>query len=171
MSKNKIINVNIIIDTSRIMSDYEDPSTDQENPTLIGSNYQFMVASGHAGLSGQGTGNLNIGAKQGDVVRFYATSEYNNFDNPVVLYELDNFGKDRIFKNPDFTLENFPDADVVVPDEFNPLEVESSTQNFWFAQNTVQKKGKQDYGLRFALYDSDLKLFGFFGWKPVVVAF
>jgi hypothetical protein len=171
MPKNKVINVNIIIDSSSLINDYSNPSKDQDNPTEIGHNYQFMVSSDNKGLSGQGTGNLNFGAKQGDVVRFYATSEYNNFDNPIILYKLFNFGGSNVFQDPNFELENFPDADIIVPATFNPLTTEQSTQNFWFAQNTVNAKGKQNYGLQFALYNSDLTLYGFFSWKPSIVAF
>ncbi|MCP2029301.1 hypothetical protein L1276_004485 [Flavobacterium sp. HSC-32F16] len=171
MSKNKVINVNIIIDTCRVMDDYKNPSKDQNNPTGIGNSYQFMVASDNTGLSGQGTGNLRIKAKQGDVVRFYATSEYNNFDNPVIVYQLFNLKDNDLFQNPNFQLEDFPDADIIVPEVFNPLNAVQSTQNFWFAQNTVNAKGEQNYGLQFALYDSSLSLFGYFSWKPTVMAF
>lgn len=171
MQKNKIVNVNIIIESNRLINDYKDPSKDQNQPTDIGNGYQFMVSSDGSSLSGQGTGNLNIGAKQGDVVRFYATSEYNNYDNPVILYNLFNFGESTVFQKPNFELENFPDADIIIPAMFNPLTTAESTQNFWFAQNTINAKGKQNYGLQFALYNSDLTLYGCFSWKPSIVAF
>lgn len=170
MPKSKIINVNIIIDSSRLINDFKSPSKDQNNPTGIGHNYQFMVVSDGASITGQGTGDLSFVAKQGDIVRFYATSEYNNFDNPVILYNLFKFGGDDVFQNPNFTLENFPGADIVVPTKFNPLYTKKATQNFWFAQNTVNAKGVENYGLRFALYDSDLNIYGYFSWDPQITA-
>lgn len=170
MSKNKIINVNIIIDSSRLMKDFPNPSKDQNNPTGIGHNYQFMVVSDTASISGQGTGDLSIAATQGDVVRFYATSEYNNYDNPVILYKLFKFGGDNVFQNPNFELQNFPGVGIVVPTQFNPLTTGQSTQNFWFAQNTVNAKGTENYGLQFGLYNSDLSLYGYFSWDPAITA-
>jgi hypothetical protein len=170
MPKNKIINVNIIIDSSRLMNDFKSPSKDQNNPTGIGHNYQFMVVSDGASLSGQGTGDLSFVAKQGDVVRFYATSEYNNFDNPVILYKLFKFGGADVFQNPNFELQNFPGSDIIVPTKFNPLVAGKSTQNFWFAQNTVNAKGTENYGLQFALYDSDLNIYGYFSWDPAITS-
>jgi hypothetical protein len=171
MAKNKIININIIIDTSRLMTSFPGGgSKDQNNPTGIDHTYQYMVVSDGAAISGQGTGDLSFQATQGDVVRFYATSEYNNYDNPVVLYQLFKFGGQDVFINPNFTLEQFPGVDTVVPQSFNPLVTKIAQQDFWFAQNTVNQKGTENYGLRFALYNSDNALFGYFSWDPVITA-
>lgn len=170
MPKNKIINVNIVIDTTRLMTNYPNPSKDQNNPTGIDHTYQYMVVSDNASISGQGTGDLSIQATQGDIVRFYATSEYNNYDQPVILYKLFKFGGTDVFMNPNFELQNFPGSDTIVPTGFNPLVTQKSTANFWFAQNTVNQKGTENYGLCFGLYDSNMNLFGFFSWDPAITA-
>ncbi|MEA5258731.1 inclusion body family protein [Arcicella aquatica] len=175
MAKNKIINVNIIIDTTRLMRDFKSPSKDQNNPTGIGHNYQYMVVSEGTNINGQGTGDLSFTAVQGDVVRFYAVSEYNNYDNPVILYNLFKFGGVDVFNNPNFELQQFSNVSTVAPKTFNPLTLQSGvTQNFWFAQNTVNQKGTENYGLRFALYNYDdsnnLILYGYFAWDPTIIA-
>ncbi len=172
MSKNKIINVNIIIDTTRLMKTFTSPSTDQNNPTGIDHTYQYMVVADGTNINGQGTGDLSFTAIQGDVVRFYAVSEYNNYDSPVILYNLFKYGGDDVFTNPNFELQQFPDVVTVGPASFNPLVLQNPnpTQNFWFAQNTVNKKGTENYGLRFAVYNSDLSIFGYFSWDPAITA-
>jgi nematocidal protein AidA len=170
MSKNKIVNINITVDTSGLIRDVPNPSKNQDSPTAIKHSYQYMVVSDNTGMSGQGTGDLSLVVNQGDVVRFYMTSEYNNFDNPVVIYKLFKISGDDVFKSSSFTLELLPNANTVTPASFNPLNVEKTTQNFWFAQNTVNNKGKENYGLLFALFDSDMKLIGYYSWDPTITA-
>lgn len=171
MPNNKVINVNIIIDTSKLMSDCTNPSKDPNNPTGIGHQYQFMVVSdGASAVQGQGTGDLSFDATQGDVVRFTAISEFNNFNNPVVLYNLFKYGGSDVFAQPHFTLQPFSDVSTVAPSNFNPLRVNTVTQNFWFAQNTVNNKGTENFGLYFAVYNPDLSLFGYFSWDPAITA-
>lgn len=172
MAKNKIINVNIIINTARLMKDFPTPSKDQNKPTGIAHDYQYMVVSDNAQISGQGTGDLSFTAVQGDVVRFYAVSEYNNYDFPVILYKLFKISGDNVFNKTDFELQSFSKVDTVAPASFNPLVLKSPnpTQDFWFAQNTVNNKGTEYYGLQFAVYNSDLSLYGYFSWDPKIVA-
>lgn len=171
MSKNKIININIIIDTTKLMNDQTNPSKDANNPTLIGHQYQFMVVSdGASDISGQGSGDLRFSATQGDVVRFTAVSEFNNYDQPVILYDLFKFGGSDVFLNPHFTLQQFGDVDTIAPKSFNPLTTKTVQQDFWFAQNTVNSKGTENFGLKFALYNSDLSLYGYFSWDPAITA-
>lgn len=172
MSKNKIINISIIIDTTKLMDDLTSPpSKDQNNPTPIGHQYQYMVVSdGANNISGQGTGDLSFYATQGDIVRFTAVSEFNNFDQPVILYDLFKFGGSDVFVNSHFTLQQFNAVGTVIPVTFNPLIIKTVEQNFWFAQNTVNNKGTENFGLRFALYNSDLSIFGYFSWDPTITA-
>lgn len=173
MPKNKIVNVNIIINATRLINDFtgKTVSKDSTRPTPIDHTYQYMVVSEGSSISGQGTGDLSFGAKQGDVVRFYATSEFNNFDVPVILYDLFKISGDDVFSNPDFTLEPFPGTETVAPKSFNPLVLKNPNpnQDFWFAQNTVNSKGTEAYGLKFAVYNSDLTLFGYFQWDPTII--
>ncbi|WP_299675567.1 AidA/PixA family protein [uncultured Tenacibaculum sp.] len=151
---NKVININIIIDTTQIMSDFNgnEVSKDALNPTPIGHQYQFMVISdGGSNVQVEGTGDLSFSATQGDVVRFYATSEFNNFDQPVILYDMFKYGGDDVFNNPNFNLQSFGLHTTLAPKTFNPLTIKMIDQDFWFAQNTVNNKGTENYGLKFCL--------------------
>ena len=168
---NKVININIIIDTTQIMSDFngKEVSKDALNPTPIGHQYQFMVISdGGSNVQGEGTGDLSFSATQGDVVRFYATSEFNNFDQPVILYDMFKYGGDNVFNNPSFNLQSFGAHSTLAPITFNPLLIKTIDQDFWFAQNTVNNKGTENYGLKFAVYNTDLSIFGYFQWDPTI---
>lgn len=169
MPKNSFINVNITIDTSRLKQNFKNPSTNENSPIAIDHSYQYMVVSQATNITGQGTGDLSFQAQQGDVVRFYATSEYNNYDSPVILCGLFKYGGDDVFKDPNFRLETFPGVETIVPIGFNPLKTQKGSQDFWFAENTVNKKGTEKYGLKFAVYNSDNTLYGFFQWDPTIV--
>lgn len=174
-SSTAIINVNITIATDLIIKSVPSPSTNPNNPTQLNSNFMYMVASGSAmNIVGQGGQNLDFTAMQGDVIRFYGTSEYNNYDNPIIIYEFKKISGDNIFDSP-FELENFDARMTEVPVTFNPLTVRATTQDFWFAQNTVNHKGTENYTLRFALYTiprgaTAPQLYGYFQWDPTIRA-
>jgi hypothetical protein len=172
---NAIINVMTIIATDRIIAAYPHPSMDSTKPTGLPHDYMYMVASGSAmNITGSGTGNLAFTAQQGDVVRFYATSEYDNYQQSVVLYSMFKYSGDTIFNN-NFDLETFSNVPTPVPTSFNPLKVSMVNQNYWFAQNTINNKGTEGVGYQFAIYttprgSSTPVLYGYFQWDPTITA-
>lgn len=174
-SSNAIINVMTIIATDQIIKDYTNPSKDSSKPTGLPHNYMYMVASGDAmNITGSGTGNLAFTAQQGDVVRFYATSEYNNYESSVVMYSMFKYSGDTVFNN-NFDLETFSNVITPVPTKFNPLTIQMTPENYWFAQNTVNNKGTEGVGFQFAIYttprgSSTPVLYGYFQWDPSITA-
>ncbi|HRB70979.1 inclusion body family protein [Flavobacterium sp. WV_118_3] len=169
-----ITNIQVIIDTDKIINDYpKGGSTDSTKPTGIGHQYQYMVASNLTGSAGSGTADLVINAVSGDVVRFNAVSEYDNFNNAVIIYNIQKFGGTDVF-GP-FTSKVFTAAGVQPSAGASPLPIQQvSGMSYWFYQADVIKPGTENYNVSFALYTMDrasgnMKLFGYFVWDPTII--
>jgi hypothetical protein len=166
----EIINIQVVIDTDAITTDYPNPSQDPNNPTGLPHSYMYMVATRGNTITGSGTPDLNIKADVGDVIRWYAVSEYGNFDSAVVIYKLAWYAQDTVFNNVTFSVYN---RTGILPTDDTAIPVGFSSQNFWFNQANVVGKGTEQYNVQFALYvrqrgvDNPV-LFGYYYWDPTV---
>jgi len=174
-ASSEIININMIIDIDSLLRDFPDGgSADINAPTPINHNYSYMVASGAAlNPTGIGTGDLAFGAAVGDVVRFTAVSEYNQFRQSVVLYDMFYIDGDHVFQQESFELRNGNEVLTPFPISFEEYNVSFIPTDFYWAQNTISSPGIENYGLRFALYvlerGQERPTFkGFFQWDPRV---
>ncbi|MEZ2336258.1 inclusion body family protein [Mucilaginibacter sp. RCC_168] len=169
-SSQEIINIQIVIDTDAITTDYPNPSKDPANPTGLPHNYMYMVATRSDVITGSGTANLTIKANVGDIIRWHAVSENSNFDSAVVIYNLSQFGGTTVFNNLTFSVYT---RQGILPIDCATLPVDFSTQNFWFNQANVINTGTEYYTVQFALYVrqtdfADPVLFGYYYWNPTV---
>ncbi len=170
----EIINVNMIIATDQLIEKYPNPSKDPNSPTGIGHNFAYMVASGAAlNPTGSGTGDLAFGAAIGDVVRFTAVSEYNQFRQSVVMYDMFYISGDHIFQNDDFDLKTATGVKTPFPTSFSDFNVKFVDQDFYWGENNISSAGTENYGLRFALYQlergkQDPTLLGYYQWDPQI---
>ena len=167
----KTINILITMDTDRVRKDYPNPSKDSNNPTGIGHNYGYMVASGTTVNSGQGTGDLDFNALVGDVVRAFAVSGSDNFEDAVLLYGMPPFTGDQVLSP--FAYQNFEKSTVVAQGPATPLPARIVDEEFWFFQANVVKKGTQGYKVQFGLYVRDATtgqpvLYGYYYWDPTI---
>lgn len=168
----KIINILITIDTDAVKKAYSNPSKDQNNPTAIGHNYGFMVATGTSLNGGQGTGDLSIKALVGDTVRAFATSGSDNFEDSVLLYGMPMYGgTNQVFG--DFKYQSFTKSAVVPNSKTAPLPAKSTEEVFWFFEADVVSKGTENYKVQFGLYTRDPDtgapvLFGYYYWDPQI---
>jgi hypothetical protein len=170
----QITNIQIIIDTDKIQNDYPNGgSKDSTKPTGIGHQYQYMVSSNLTGSAGSGTADLTINALVGDVVRFNAVSEYDNFNSAVIMYNVQKFGGSNVFG--DFTSKVFTAPGVQPSVGASPLPIQVvNTMTYWFYQADVITSGTEQYNISFALYTLDraagtMKLFGYFVWDPTII--
>ncbi|MBF7092097.1 inclusion body family protein [Flavobacterium sp. ALJ2] len=170
----QITNIQIIIDTDKIQNDFPGGgSKDSTKPTGIGHQYQYMVASNLTGSAGSGTADLVINALSGDVVRFNAVSEYDNFNNAVIIYNIQKFGGANVFS--DFTSRVFSAPGVQPSAGASPLPIQTvNTMTYWFYQADVITSGTENYNISFALYTLDrpsgtMKLYGYFVWDPTII--
>lgn len=170
----EIINVNMIINTDQLIKDYPNPSKDANQPTPIGHEYSFMVANGAAlNPTGTGGGDLSFGAAIGDVVRFTAVSEYNQFRQSVVMYDMFYINGDHVFANENFRLTNAEGVKTPFPTDFSDFSVSYEGEDFYWGENNIVRVGTENYGLRFAVYQlergyQDPTLLGFYQWDPQV---
>ncbi|MFA6978019.1 MAG: inclusion body family protein [Ignavibacteriaceae bacterium] len=166
---NVITNIQIVIDTDKVIKDIPNPSKDQNHPSGLSHDYQYMVVSGNQKINGQGTADLNFLAFPGDVVRMSMTSEYSNLDNPVLIYKIAKFGGDDVFS--DFNAESIT-TKTVEPGSSNVLPPAIVERKFWYYQANVENKGTENYQVWFAMYQrvrgGDPVLFGYFYWDPTI---
>jgi hypothetical protein len=169
-SSQEIINIQVVIDTDAITTNYPDPSKDPAHPTALPHNYMYMVATRSDVITGSGTANLSIKANIGDIIRWHAVSEHSNFDSAVVIYNLTQSGGTTVFNNLAFSVYT---RQGILPVDQVTLPVGFSAQSFWFNQANVINTGTEHYNVQFALYVrqedfSDPVLFGYYYWDPTV---
>jgi hypothetical protein len=173
-SSNEIINIQIVIDTDKIIKDHTAPSQNPKAPTGLTHEYQFMVASTLASIGGQGKGELVFNAEVGDVVRFNAISEYNNMDNAVLVYSIDPFigEKNNVFN--EFSSKVYTKSVIQAVAGQSPIPPTFADVKFWFYETTVKQTGTENFQVSFGLYrrvrgQADPVLYGYFQWDPTIV--
>lgn len=164
----KTINIQVTIDAVAVVNAYPNPSKDQNNPTGIGHQYSYMVATSNT-ISGSGTGDLNFSANVGDVVRFFGTSASDNFEDSVLIYNITRYQGDDVFS--EFHSETFTKKGVS-PTGAEVLPATIANQKFWFFEADVISSGTEGYRVVFALYTRDNNgyptLYGYFQWDPTI---
>jgi hypothetical protein len=167
---NVITNIQITIDTDRLIQDIPNPSKNIKSPTGISHIYQYMVVSGNEAISGQGGADLNFNAEVGDAVRIHATSEYDNYDNPVLIYDIKRFQGDQVFST--FNSEILTKT-TVEPSTPKVLPPTYAKEKFWFYQANVKNTGAEGFMIYFAMYvkergNPNPQLFGYYYWDPTI---
>ncbi|KAI5702302.1 hypothetical protein M8J76_009794 [Diaphorina citri] len=86
----RIIEVLTVIDTDQLQEAYEKlpRSKNPDLPTHIGREYAFMITTKSNVNSGQATADLNIKAIVGDTIKWSGTSESNNIDHSIIIYDV-----------------------------------------------------------------------------------
>lgn len=150
-SINEIINVEIIIDTDRLINDFEAPSTDDESPITIDHKYMYVVVSTPSETVGNEKNiNLKFSAEVGDIIRLNAISEYNNMDNSVLLCEVKKVKGANVFGK--FRSKVFNKIGIEAAIGESPLPPVFVKRFFWFYESSVKKIGKETFSLKFALF-------------------
>jgi nematocidal protein AidA len=170
------INVLVVVDTEYIKQAYPNPSKDQNTPTGIAHDHQFMLCTGSRGIiSGQGTGDLEFRANVGDNVAFTGVSIYNNSYDAVIVYDVKHFSGDQVFNqfNADMVVRNGavqPNADSPSRNGLPPIRKQT---NFSVFDSKVRSSGREGFGIAFGLYKladngQDQELYGYFWWDPYI---
>lgn len=172
-SINEIINVQIIIDTDKLINDFETPSADNESPIAVDHNYMYVVVSTPSATKGyENDDNLKLNAEVGDVIRFNTISEYNNMDNSVLLCEVKKVKGANVFGR--FKSKFFNKISIEAAIGESPLPPVFVKRAFWFYESSVKKIGKEIFSLKFALYvrrrgQQDPILWGYYICNQVIV--
>ncbi|BDS13388.1 inclusion body family protein [Aureispira anguillae] len=164
----KTINIQVTIDAVGVVNSYPNPSKDQHNPTGIGHNFGYMVATSNT-ISGSGTGDLNFSANVGDTVRFFGVSASDNFEDSILIYNITKYQGTNVFS--EFHSQTFTKKGVS-PSGPEVLPAKIANQAFWFFEADVINAGTEGYRVVFALYTRDTNgyptLYGYFQWDPTI---
>lgn len=162
----EFINILVVINTEPLLQAYTNGSTDLDHPKAITHEYAFMVAPPENVLSGQGTADLHITPSIGDMVRFYSTSETNNFETQVFVYRLVSDSEDIMGKPVVTPITNAPCIKILHGDIKNAVQHECT--NFYTSSN-IKGKGTLNYRIYFALFVANtdthkMDLNGYYEW-------
>jgi hypothetical protein len=172
-SRNENINVQIIIDTDKIINDYGTSSEDESSPIAIDHNYMYVVVSTPNATRGyQNHDNLKLKAEVGDVIRLNAISEYNNMDSSVLLCEIKKVKGTNVFGKFKSKVYNKTSIQAAVGE--SPLPAVFEKKTFWFYESHIKRTGKETFSLKFALYrrkrgQKDPVLWGYYICSQVIV--
>lgn len=144
------------------------PSQDPDHPTHLGPEHLCMVACGKEFTASHHIrGILHLAAPPIDAFRFHMTSEYHNFQNPVIQYKLEVIGHAHI--KPHI----YPDAPVPQPKSFSPLTIETGEQYISFFEADLHDQQHVQIRQSFAVYLNQRgmdapQLWGYFVWEPTI---
>jgi hypothetical protein len=168
---NIVISTSITVDTNKVLQLYPNPSQDEKKPTTLHltDGCAFMVASGATDVTGQGTWQLSFKANVGDILRAFAASCSNNFDDAVLLYGFTIISGQSV--TSPFQYKEFTKSDVV-GGLATPLPARIiDGAKFLFFQGDVNIAGKATYNVNFALYTrvkGKPTLKGYYSWDPTI---
>ncbi|KAI5708927.1 hypothetical protein M8J76_006456 [Diaphorina citri] len=141
----RIIEVLTVIDTDQLKEVYEKlpRSKNPDLPTHIGREYAFMITTKSNVNSGQATADLNIKAIVGDTIKWSGTSESNNIDHSIIIYDVKH---------------SSPLVGQIARDLYT---------------SNIRAKGTVSYLVRFAMFEysrasGKYELFGYFTWDPTI---
>jgi hypothetical protein len=190
-SSNQITNILCCINTDKIIGYYETsgktPSQTITNPTdlyyvdrtrdsSLGGKTIAMFVSNIQDVSGQGTANLSFKANVGDTVRFTGLSEYNNFDNPVLVYKVAHYSGQKVLGRfvADTYQKTVPVLNTTEEANNNLLPEVTEKTSFSFLQASIKEIGTENYNIHFAIYKVNTgsgkpELFGYFKYDPSII--
>lgn len=172
-SIDKIVNVQIIIDTDKLINDYGTPCEDDNAPIAIDHNYIYVVVSTPNATRGyENDDNLKLKAEVGDVIRLNATSEYNNMDSSVLLFEIKKIKGTNVFEKFKSKVYNKIGIQAAIGE--SPLPAVFLKKTFCFYESHIKRVGKEIFSLKFALYrrirgQKEPVLFGYFSFNQIIV--
>jgi nematocidal protein AidA len=166
------VDILVVVDTDAVLRDYPRPSQNPDQPTMIGHQYEFMIATGARQIfSGQGTGDLSFRANPGDTVAFRGTSIYANADSAIIVYGITKYSGTNVFNT--FQNMTITRNGAVMPKQGSPngLPATQTAITFSAYQSMVAGSGSEGFIVCFALYKLDdngqkQNLVGYYGWDP-----
>jgi hypothetical protein len=167
MSGNRTIDIRVMINDP-VLPGSVDPGKVAVPPTSIDPSQGYMIVTAAGGVANQGTGNIAFEASAGDVVRFFATSGSNNFEQALLIQGIHHAGGTRILKGFKSMMQeriSIAPASVtsVLPTQLVPRQ-------FPFYQCEIARAGTESYHLMLAYYGRDEegqpRFAGLYQWDP-----
>ena len=159
------IDVTIVIDTEAIVG-LGAGSQDSNNPTQVNDSYIYMVTDQNNALSGQGGGELRVGANPGDEIRWQATSSTLASVYTVALYEFSPLSGGALISKPEL---NVVELRYFYPsDPSSPLNFTSQVVNVPYWSANINKTGDVTYRFFFTILNSGGHIVGYYSWDPYI---
>jgi hypothetical protein len=141
----------LVSDPASGLQSRTDPSADAEAAAATLDPAQVIVTT-TAGTVDRDTDAVTFDAAPGDIVRLYATSGSNNFENAVLLAKARSVPEGQTLDS--FTLVEVTQS-AIVPDPQSAEQTQEAEQDFWFCQTAIAAEGAASCRLLFAFYDRD----------------
>lgn len=169
---NSVVNITIIVFTEQLIRDFLNPSKDPLNPTKIPNSYSYLVKSGQKNEAIKGFSGKNINilkSKNTSVeINFFTFSETSNYDNPVILYQINQL-KANAISSKSLKLKCLSDVKTIVPESFNPLTCQYVEKDFWYCSDFLVGHETKEYALNIALYEgNELNILGYFQFNQTL---
>uniref|UniRef100_A0A8D8XJE4 Inclusion body protein n=1 Tax=Cacopsylla melanoneura TaxID=428564 RepID=A0A8D8XJE4_9HEMI len=166
----KVRNILVVIDTDRLEADYKDAhrSLDPEKPTPLEHKYAFMITNNDNVVSGQATADLHIKGLVGDTVKWFGTSETNNFDIQVIVYNIKHDKSDILSE----VRQEVYGKKYTYPKSKDMADIDHIYFKTFKLDASLKEVGSVDYHVCFAVYttvnSNERQLFGYFEWDPKI---
>jgi hypothetical protein len=164
------INTDRLVDACNNGTIYRSENPDK--PAIINQSYVFIAKPDYLRTNKIKSKYLKITAQIGDHILLYATSEYSNIDNPVLIYSIVHDKGHKVlddFLSKKLILPGIePDDETIIP------PVIKKDMDYWHFRIRVASKGIETFNIRFALYQRDRKqetpiLYGYFGLSSRII--
>ncbi len=134
--------------------------------TIAGPRSRSVLATSAAQTGPQASNTVALEVSAGDVIRFYAKSGSNNFEDAALIADISPLGKSDILQ--DFMLVDVEQSTVIPCDYDNVFPARFTEQDFWFWQCVVSADGALQCSVLLAAYDRDEqgrpRFAGYFRW-------
>lgn len=163
------INVVVAIDTQSLSG--IKGSDNPNKPLPVRHVFAYMVAEPQYVQSGQGTGDLTLKAKTGDVVRWISQSLYGEEKIYAIICGISKYIPSDPVVLDHFEAVTNQDKEPV-PSGNDALSYKMKEQYSFFYQASVVGKGSEHYGVTFYLVKvnpdgTDTNL-GYYNWDPMI---
>lgn len=168
-----IVACTTLVSTDQLQQEYPNPSLDPMNPTHVHFRNICLISYGSSWRFSHGLEKVHtLNALPEHDIRFYMTSEYNNYQSSVIQYALFT-GKRSPVLGPDVTLITQVCEESIYPKTFDPLITATEPRPETYAQTKILKHGRERLTQQFAVYTqvrgySVPQLYGYFEWHPVI---
>lgn len=168
-----IVSCTTLVSTDRLLEEYPNPSLDPTNPTNVHFRNICLISFSNTWNFSHGLEKVhNLITIPNRDIRFYMTSEYNNYQSSVVQYGLIMVNGSSVL-DPEVSLTTQICPEAIYPKTFSPLTIDTEPRPETYAQTKILKLGRERLIQQFAVYiqtrgASEPQLYGYFEWHPVI---
>jgi hypothetical protein len=181
LASSQEIDIMVVIDTDYVKeymkSNNLTPCTDDITKAVpIDHAGKYMIVPTTNVAGGQATGDLNFIARAGDTVCFRGCSIYQNSDDAIIIYKVQNYAGVDVFNGNPIQYEGVDRKQAAIPDHTKADGLPALPANVLFQSldARIGGTGQGSYYIYFALYTLDPKnsdkqnLYSYCRWDPTI---